>query len=193
MLKRILVTVALIGVTAAAFGQGTVIFDNRNLTTGPAPVTVGVGGTNASGPAWSAQLYSAAGDQRANLSALTAAETRGAFRGGINAGFVQLSGTNPFTTAPVDQEVTVTSVANGPATIQMRAWDSQFSTYEAAVAANGWYGSSAPIFLAATGGGLLPAVELTGLQGFAMTIVPEPSTLALGALGLAALLFRRRK
>lgn len=189
MKKTIGSLIAITVLSLSALGQGTVIFDNKNITTGEAAVRAA--GTNVAGAGWSAQLYSAAGDQRANLGALTAAETRVGFRGGVNAGFVLLGGTNPFTGNPVDQEVTVTGTANGPATIQMRAWDSQFATYEAAVAAGGWRGVSDPIFLAATGGGLLPAVELTGLQGFGM--VPEPSTLALGALGLAAFLFRRRK
>ena len=176
---------------ASALGQGTVIFDNKNLTTGEAPVSYHAGG-RLSGTNFSAQLYSAPGDQLSNVSALTAAETRAGFRGGLNDGFVQLSGINPFTGQPVDQEVTVTPTANGPATIQMRAWESRFATYEDAVAGGGCYGGSAPIFLAATGGGLLPAVELTGLQGFTMCI-PEPSTLALAGIGCLLILAFKRK
>lgn len=192
MLKRILVTVAVIGVTAYTYGQGTVVFDNQNITTGPAPVT-DFGVTNRlAGAAFSGQLYSAAGIGAAE-SSLTAAETRVQFRTGGGAGFVVFNTAvnNAFTGSPVDPEITVTPTANGPATVQMRAWESSFPTYEAAVAGGGKYGKSNILNLPATGGGLAPAVELTGLQGF--SLVPEPSTFALGALGLAALLFRRRK
>jgi len=38
-----------------------------------------------------------------------------------------------------------------------------------------------------------PAPVLTGLQNFTLQPVPEPSVIALGALGLAAILYRRRK
>jgi len=197
MLKRILVTVALIGVTAASFGQGTVIFDNRNITTGQAPVT-DVGVTNrVSGATVKAQLFSAAGVGVASNS-LSAAGVPVPFRTGINAGFVETRDTiaNPFDPPNmVNQVVAVTPTANGPATVQMRAWDAAFPTYDAAIAGLGRYGWSNIIPIPTTGGGnpALPPSELAGLQGFGLVVVPEPSTFALAALGLAAFLFRRRK
>lgn len=187
--KRALVTLALLVSTFSIFGQGTVLFDTKNISTGSAQV-IYPNGTGVTGTTFSAQLYSAAGDQRANLGSLTAAETRVHFRSGLNAGFVAISGVNAFTGQPVDQEVTVTPAANGPATVQFRVWDSTFSTYEAAVSGGGMFGASSPIFLGATGGGLLPAVELTGLEGL---VVPEPGTLTLAALALGAFLIRRRR
>jgi hypothetical protein len=44
-----------------------------------------------------------------------------------------------------------------------------------------------------TGGGTVPAKVLLGLQSFGIPAVPEPSTMALGLLGAAALFLRRRK
>ena len=38
-----------------------------------------------------------------------------------------------------------------------------------------------------------PVTILTGLQSFGLYVVPEPSIIALGALGLGALVLRRRK
>jgi hypothetical protein len=35
--------------------------------------------------------------------------------------------------------------------------------------------------------------QTTGIRSFQLTVVPEPSLIALGALGLGALLLRRRK
>src|SRR5688572_21466786 len=118
MLKRILVTVALLGVTAASYGQGTVVFDNQGISTGAAPVIDVAPSTNRiAGAAFSGQLYSAPGT--AAESSLTAAETRVQFRSGLGAGFVVFNTAvmNAFTGQPVDPEVTVTPTANGVATI----------------------------------------------------------------------------
>jgi len=49
-------------------------------------------------------------------------------------------------------------------------------------------------FSVTLGGGTLPPALMTGLNGgFQLVNVPEPSTIALGIIGLGALLIRRRK
>jgi len=48
-------------------------------------------------------------------------------------------------------------------------------------------------FTVTLGGGLVTPPNLAGLTGFTLVNVPEPSTIALGVLGLGALLIRRRK
>jgi hypothetical protein len=94
--------------------------------------------------------------------------------------------------------VTIASVAPGAnAVIELRAWDgTKGATYEAASAAGGGFyvGKSAQITIATGGSGTPPSLpaNLVGLQSFAIA-VPEPSTIALGLLGAAALLIRRRK
>src|SRR5687767_2562094 len=116
MLKKLVITITLIGATALSYGQGTVVFDNQFITTGAAPVFDADGTTRLSGAAFSAQLYSAAGINAAEGS-LTAAETRVQFRTGVNTGYVPTGADtqNAFTSQPVDPEVTVTATANGPA------------------------------------------------------------------------------
>ena len=72
----------------------------------------------------------------------------------------------------------------------MRAFNG--ATYEASLIR----GSSGPVTITALGGvGAPPSLpaDLVGLSGFTLTAIPEPSTIALAALGAAALLFRRRK
>jgi hypothetical protein len=69
----------------------------------------------------------------------------------------------------------------------LRAWQGGAgSTYDTAAVK----GQSSPISIALVEAPGTPN-ELIGLTGF--TMVPEPTTLALGALGLGALLIRRRK
>ena len=80
-----------------------------------------------------------------------------------------------------------------PATIQIRVWDStKYSSYAAAFAA-GEYGASTPFnyTVPAEGDLLLSDYYLNDLRAFA--VVPEPSIIALGALGVASLLFLRRR
>jgi hypothetical protein len=92
---------------------------------------------------------------------------------------------------------------------QLRAWNNTggVNTYAGALAAGQAYLShplSAPWQLIAGGGlsGLgnpgasppVPAPALFGMPtGWSLVLVPEPSTILLGVLGAAALLFRRRK
>jgi hypothetical protein len=80
--------------------------------------------------------------------------------------------------------------------IEVRAWKNTVgtTTYASYNAANGntWAGISAPV-LVTLATGTAPVPPLTGLASFTLLSVPEPSTIALGVLGLSVLLFRRRQ
>ena len=95
----------------------------------------------------------------------------------------------------------VTGVAPGAVgTFQVIAWQSGFASYAAAAATIGaWIGSS-PTWTEATGTHpnlpALPSPAVLNLPGaihMYQVPVPEPSTIALGVLGAAALFLRRRK
>lgn len=169
-MKKLIIAFAALMVTVAAFGQGAVVFNNRVPPDINARVLMPDGVTGV-GAGFTAQLFGgAAGTAVGQLTALTPTTT---FRTGNAAGYVN----------PVD--VTVTGVAAGAqATLVMRAFNG------ADYASSTIRGESNPITIT-LGGGTLPPANLTGLQGF--TLVPEPSTIALGVLGAALLLFRRRK
>jgi hypothetical protein len=88
---------------------------------------------------------------------------------------------------------------------QFRAWDNQGGTVTswaqviARIMAGGNQAAGAgdPFAIGNLGGvdnGVVtPVPSTTGARSFNLTIVPEPSLIALGALGLGALLLRRRK
>lgn len=78
------------------------------------------------------------------------------------------------------------------ATLQVRVWDGvKYADFAAAVA-GGEFGASLPFnYTVPAAGAATDAYYLDGLRAFA--IVPEPSTIALGILGAASLLFLRRR
>lgn len=175
-MKKLLVTLAAVLVSASTFGQGTILFNNRP-STGDARVTR-PDGTGA-GAGISAQLFLVGAG--GTLTALTPATT-----------FRTTSAAAAFFVNPVT--VTVPGIAAGnPATVRMRAWEG--ANYDGSLLR----GESNDITIAglggtpAGGGAPIPDPGLDGLQGFALQVIPEPSTLALGLLGATALLFRRRK
>jgi hypothetical protein len=89
---------------------------------------------------------------------------------------------------------TVNGVAGGGiATLELQAWEGNFSSYAAAVAGGAEVGSVT--FQNPTGGGGTPASPPTDLTGMPALVLgtPEPSTIALGGLGAAALMFFRRR
>jgi hypothetical protein len=180
-MKKLLIALAAVMITAASYGQGQVVFANKVGTAVDAPVFI-QGTQTGPGAGYSVQLYlSGAGG---SLTALTPAST---FRA---------AGTGSAAIADrywVNQTVDVPGVASGGnATFVVRAWQTSKGSFDAAKAANDGWGESSP-FTVAVGGGTLPPANLTTLQGFTVTVVPEPSVIALGVLGAAALMLRRRK
>jgi hypothetical protein len=86
--------------------------------------------------------------------------------------------------------------------VQFRAWDNRGGTvtsWSQVMAAGGAVagGSGDPFQIGALGGTIgtenFPVPSTLGARSFNLTVVPEPSLIALGALGLGALLLRRRK
>jgi hypothetical protein len=185
MNKKIATVLACLAVTTAAFAQGTVNFDN---TVGPAGINAPVNnsdGTTRLGTGFWAQLY--AGPAGTAAGSLVAVGSPVQFQ------------VNATTQAPLGSvnggAVTIPGVAGGVvAAIQMRAWNGTTgATYEAAVASGlGNIGSSTVLSITLGSPPGTPA-DLTGLTSFNLSpLVPEPATYALGLLGAAALLLRRR-
>jgi hypothetical protein len=177
-MKKLLVTLAAVLVSVSTFGQGTILFNNRVTPQVDAPVSR-PDGTGA-GAGVNAQLFLVTGGS--TYTALSPATT-----------FRTTSAAAAFYVQQPAAAVTVPGVAAGQsATIVMRAWEGAVgSSYDTALLR----GQSQPITITLGGvpavGAPIQDAVLTGMQPFAL--VPEPSTMALGLLGAAALLYRRRK
>ena len=166
---------------AGAFAQGQVNFAARVVGVYDAPVFVGFPacGVRAEGPGYIVQLY--AGPTQTSLAPVGAPLPLGI---GTDAG---------YWTATTETINTVDG--NGNAFVQVRAWArSQGATYEAAFATGAGWGTSDFLKVKPTQAPDGPA-PLTGLLSFGIIwdFCPEPSIMALGALGGLALLLGRRK
>lgn len=180
-MKKLLIVAAMLA-SVGAYAQarlGTVNFANVAGPAGArlvdAPVFDVGGATRLAGPGFQAQLF--AGPNAGSMATI-----------GPSVGFLTGTGAGYFSGGP--REITGVN-AGAAASVQVRAWSvSSGATFDAASIR----GSSPVLNLTATGNAGEPPslpVNLVGLQQF--SLVPEPSTIALGALGALALLFRRRK
>jgi hypothetical protein len=174
-MKKLILAVAAVMVSVAAYAQGQITFNNRVSGVVDARVTF-ADGANAGqgvGAGYTAQLFGGA-----DANSLTALNPSTTFRTSSAAAQGYVNGVT----------VDVPGIASGAkATVVMRVFD----------AANTKVGESAPIVIT-LGGGLAVPANLEGMQAFSVTagatpIIPEPSTIALAALGVGALLLRRRK
>jgi hypothetical protein len=178
-MKKLLVTLAAVLVSVSTFAQGTVNFNNRVTGQIDAPVLApdGVSGAGSLGTV-NAQLFRVTGSTYTPVGQATT------FRAPTAANPLLAAYINGIASMAIDGAAANTSV-----TLVLRAW--QGASYDAASV----FGQSNPVTVTLGGDipGAPPAVpaNLVGLQGF--TLVPEPSTIALGILGAAALLYRRRK
>jgi len=94
---------------------------------------------------------------------------------------------------------TIPGVASAPITIGIAAWNNEGGTIttlaEAQAAGDPW--GISPVtenVTLSSGSPATPAPMVYGAYSFSLgTSVPEPSTIALGVMGVSALLFRRRK
>lgn len=184
-MKKTVLLIALVLTGINAFGQGTLLFNNKYASSTPpidAPVYIDtIGGTKVDGSAYLGQLYVGA-----TAGSLVAVGTPVAFRAaGPGAGYI------------TGGDVAVPGLAAGTAVVvEFRAWESaKGSSYDLSMAAGGRVGKSAQLnlTLGGTGSPPGPGAPLVGLTSFAVTVVPEPSTIALGLLGAAGLFLRRRK
>jgi len=201
-MKKILTTIAFVGAALGAFAQGSVNFENDvssgnvQFVGGPTPSAAVNGGYDV------ALLYSATttGLPLAQ-SSLTQVGFFAVTPGGQN-------GPGYFT-GP-----TVITPANGLATFEVVGWSTggsqtAYTSWASVLAAGGagltyWTtGANLVEFVnnqgSPDGSPASPAINLSGNGGtwtgnLVLTPVPEPTTIALGGLGAAALmLFRRRK
>ena len=170
-------------VGAFGYAQGTVNFNTRVIPDVDVKVFDVDGTTPLAGTGFTAQLFG--GIQGTAESSLAALVPTTAFRTGAGAGYV----------VPPASPVPVPGVPeNGTATLELRVWDNMGGTitsYAQAVTAGGKYGTSNLFDVGPLGGVLTTPANLKGLTFWPM--IPEPSTIALGILGAAALLLRRRK
>jgi len=200
--------------TASAFGQGQIFFNNRGTVgaavygVNPNAATVRLSGNSTtnggtvnyagipllSGTNYTAQLwYGPAGTPEDGLQPLNTAQGTVTFRpaGSFNGFILQTAAAATLAGIPFDST----------AAIQMRVWDNRngaITSWAQALATRGTDPTLATGFsdvftsLALVGPPNTPP-GMTGLQSFNLTVVPEPSVIALGALALGALLLRRRK
>jgi hypothetical protein len=189
-MKKLTILAVFLAVGAVAYGQGTFAMANVNLSKGINAPVVDALGSPLSGTDYLAQLWAAP----VGSTAFKAYGDPVPFRTGSLAGYFLSS--VPVTLPDVFPGVKVD--------VEIRAWRASAGGYYYAalmvpMVAAGNYGTSPVIIGLATGGvpdpnlGIPPLpAALVGLQGFSFT-VPEPSTIALGLLGVAVLVLRWRK
>lgn len=182
----ILVTsVALAGQTAAA-ADGTVVFNTANLAN-TNPALDNFGGLLSGN--FSGQLYFGA-----SAGSLAAFGTVHSF-GTLLAGHI-------FSNTDQSQS----GLAPGTTGVyEVRAWEAPFASYEAAVAGGGLYGNSfdhvvsgatairPSIILGGTDSGGTIHFPQTANQHGSFALVPEPTTMVLGLMGLGSLVAARRR
>jgi hypothetical protein len=192
-MKKILLTLALVAVTAASYGQGTIAFGNTIASRvkyisapGAAPVDMPISVRLNFGVFFSSTSGVESQLQLANPALGTSSTT--------SIGIIVGAGTYAI----------IGGAENATVFMQIRGWDAAFgSDWAAAKAAGTGYGQTdirSVTLASALGPGTSIWQGASGVDAkkfLPMTVavtVPEPSTIALGVLGLGSLLlFRRRK
>ena len=215
-MKQFAIVLAGLTLAANAFGQGAIFFNNRSIGNVVAPiygvnpaspgtqlrgnsstnVSTGAGNTDYTGvpllfgTGFTAELWSETVSGNGIFAPLAGASAKVGFRTTSTlGGFIQNGAASILVP-------TVPGPANGSAAFQVRAWDNGgtalVGTYADALMAGRAVGISttftSPVIAAPSTPG-----QIVGFQSFNLTIVPEPGVIALGVLGLGALLLRRRK
>ena len=187
-MKKLLLAAISVCAAGAVYAQGTLNFGNSTTTRITTSSGANVPAGNPS-PFIAGLYWGASGTAVDSLELLTMTQNWGPFAG------IFQGGTATF------------PVAGGTeVTLQVRVWSEGYPTYEAAAAAGlptVEFGTGPLQTLALGGAGVPPGPPQsltsptgggTPFTGFQLQVVPEPSTIALGLLGLGALaLFRRRK
>ena len=183
-MKKFLIMASILWCAALSNAQGLFTFSNFALTPA-APIFVDVvGGPTKAGVGYSVDYVYAKQPNINNASLLD-----------VEGGTRSLTGTSGIFSGG---DVTVPNYV-GIISLQIRAWlTADGATYSAA-SISGHTGASTIMQVSLGNPDAIPPGTATSLEGklssFAVTAsaVPEPSTIALGVMGLSVLLFRRRK
>lgn len=203
-MKKALFILGLVSASMIASGQGTVSFGNRYVfSTSPQtyrPIygadwngVIGAGAIGAvanrpAGDAYRVQLWMAIGynQSESTLQMVTASAAR-SFLTGANAGY--WSGESP----KVLQSANWMAGGNAPVTLQVRVWDSTAADWDDATAKGKTRAKSLTFnYTTPAIGNLDPAAGyMENFQSFGF--MPEPTTYALGLLGLGMAYIMRRR
>lgn len=198
-MKKLVLTLTAVAAAANLYAQGTVNFNNLSGTgvTGGSPVSnILTGARVPSGSTFLAQLYYGGANAAADSLVSVTNAPIGFASPGIFVGSTR--------TLLSDVVGVASPTAAAMATIQIRSWQATLgNSFESALArasaggdADKVIGSSAAFQLVTGNPNAMPPgtpANLNGLRGFYLTPVPEPSTIGLGLVGLAALAFLRRR
>jgi len=191
-MKKLLLAIALLAAVVTAYGQGRVNFSNGSTTA----ITTndnsgGVGQISGAGNYYFGLYLGPSGSSESSLTLVLLA-TNTALSG-------RLSGGNPAP-LPAPWASGASPDPTYPLTFQIRGWSASAGlSYEAAQSAAGAFAGKSALGSVSPTSTPTAAAALFGtgagqVGGFVLTPVPEPSTIALGLLGLGAVaLFRRRK
>lgn len=205
------IVASVLGVAAsAALGQGVINFNNyAALNYNSNQVLWGAGTGHTPGtpvtPTQNVQVqlfYQIGTVNESSAAFLSDPLTHAGISGGISAAFnpTGVYGVGPYGYYALGNQI-LTGWSSGPVTFLVAAWDTTTGGGTLAGAmAYGMFGLSA-FFTATdavgTGPGIvsssLPAHNFATINGVAFVLVPEPTTMALGGLSLAALMLVRRK
>jgi len=194
-MKKALLTLAAVAMASPAFAQGTITFFNNNIIN---PST---------GALYRAGIFQDNGDAISGNSTVGAGAgfTAGLFLASdptVALATVTFRTTSAQEVFAITQDVVVPGVPpNSSANLLVRAWTTSAGSFANAktIQGNQW-GEQA--FASKALGGTNPnppppsffTPDMAPFTGFEMsTTIPEPSTIAFGALGIGALLLRRRK
>jgi len=214
-MKKTLLTLATLGMAVGAFGQGLVYFDNLSAASPYIQIENAQGGVisvayalNDSGknpgsaPWYVALLYNATSGGGIAQSVMNT-DILATYEPNTSSGSGN-DGTGTFEDYSGGTRVKVQAPNVGAATFEVVSWIGTATTWTAALAGGATYTGESPEFtlaaVATTGTPAPPAVPSVngtgawnGLLNMTPASVPEPTTIALGGLGAAALLLFRRK
>jgi len=198
-MKKVLAIALLSLAAVSGWAQGIVTFQNGQITFSTVAdrlVYLGAGNLGVltarlTGTNYAAGLFYMAGADQSIMS-----PTAGVQAGAL--AFFRVSTTGVpgvWNNGAAGQTRNLDGIAQGSmATLQVRVWDTaRYNSFAAAFAAQD-YGWSTPFnYRAPTPADPANASFMEGLRAFTVGSVPEPSTIALGVLGVAGLLALRRR